>query len=133
MPALLEQLRQIIVEARTKALPSSTLAKACDYTLRLWDRLTVFLKHPAIEIDNNWCENAIRPLALGRKNWLHLGSPQAGKSAAAIVSVIETCHRLAINPREYLLAVLPKIADWPARLIGELTPAAWLRQQPGRS
>jgi hypothetical protein len=81
---------------------------SCDYTLRLWDRLTVFLKHPVIEIDNNWCENAIRPLALERKNWLHLGSPQAGQSAAAIVSVSETCHRLAINPRDYLLAVLPQ-------------------------
>ncbi|HEY5812164.1 MAG TPA: transposase, partial [Terrimicrobiaceae bacterium] len=91
-----------------------------------WTRLMVYAGHGEVEIDNNWCENAIRPVALGRKNWLHIGSEEAGPRVAAIASVMETCRRLGINARDYLLDVLPRLADWPASKVSELTPAAWL-------
>jgi transposase len=71
----------------------------------------------------------MRPIALGRKNWLHLGSEQAGPRVAAIISVIETCRRLDINVREYLMDVLPRIPSWPAKQIAELTPMAWAARQ----
>ena len=71
----------------------------------------------------------MRPLALGRKNWLHLGSEQAGPKVAAIASIVETCRRLDINLRAYLSDVLPKLGDWPITRIGELTPASWKAAQ----
>ena len=68
---------------------------------------------------------AWRPLALGRKNWLHLGSAEAGPKVAAIASPLETCRRLDINLREYLTKVLPKLGDWSINRVAELTPTAW--------
>ena len=88
-----------------------------------------YLRDGALEIDNNWCEGAMRPLALGRKNWLHIGSEQAGPKVAAIASIVETCRRLDINLRTHLKDVLPKLGDWPAKRVAELTPAAWKAAQ----
>jgi hypothetical protein len=87
--------------------------------------LEAYLRDGTIELDNNWCEGAIRPLALGRKNWLHIGRPEAGPKVAAIASIVETCRRLGINLRAYLRDVLPKLGEWPISRVGELTPAAW--------
>jgi transposase len=101
------------------------LAKACNYTLTLWSRLTRFLDYPVLELSNNLAENAIRPIALGRKNWIHLGSKEAGPRVAAIISVVETCRRLKIPVRDYLGSALPGLADFPISRIGELTPTAW--------
>jgi transposase len=122
---VLEELKKKIIAARQDVLPKSALGKACDYALGQWPRLIVYANHGEVEIDNNWCENAIRPVALGRKNWLHIGSEEAGPNIAAIMSVIETCRRLEINVRDYLTDVLPKLADWPAKRIAELTPMTW--------
>ena len=130
--ALVEQLGQRILAIRAEAdvLPASQLAKACDYAMGQWTRLQVFLKHGHVEIDNNWCENAIRPLAVGRKNWLHIGSEEAGPRVAAIVSIFETCRRFEINPRTYLLDVLPQMPEWPSNRVAELSPMAWKSRQP---
>jgi transposase len=68
----------------------------------------------------------MRPVALGRKNWLHIGSPQAGPKVAAILSVVETCRRLKLPVRDYLAAVLPGLADIPIRCLPDLTPAVWV-------
>jgi transposase len=122
---LLEEIRSRIEAARAAALPKSLLAKAANYTLSLWPRLNLFLQYPELELSNNWAENAIRPLALGRKNWIHIGSEEAGPRVAAIVSIIETCRRLSIPVRDYLGSVLPGLADFPINRIGELTPGAW--------
>ena len=83
-------------------LPASALGKAISYTLSLWDKLTRFLEHPQLELSNNLAENSMRPVALGRKNWIHVGSEQAGPKVAAILSVIESCRRLKLPVREYL-------------------------------
>lgn len=127
---LVKTLKERLVEVRAAVLPKSALGKACSYALGLWPRLEVFLREGRVEIDNNWCENGMRPLALGRKNWLHIGSPEAGIKIAAIASIFETCKRHGINVREYLLDVLPRIADWPSERIAELTPLNWKKSRP---
>jgi transposase len=68
----------------------------------------------------------MRPVALGRKNWLHIGSPLAGPKVAAILSVVESCRRLKLPVRDYLAAVLPGLADLPIRLLQDLTPGVWV-------
>ena len=108
-------------------LPSGAVGKAITYTLGLWDRLTLFLQRPRLELSNNLAENSIRPVAVGRKNWIHVGSPQAGPKIAAIISVIETCRRLNLPVRRYLCDVLPGLADRSHHDAAHLTPAAWAR------
>jgi hypothetical protein len=83
------------------------------------------LDYPVLELSNNLAENAIRPIALGRKNWIHLGSKEAGPRVAAIISVVETCRRLKIPVRDYLGSALPGLGDFPISRIAELTLAAW--------
>jgi transposase len=107
------------------ALPQSALAKACNYTLTLSGRLTRFLDYPEVELSNNVAENSMRPVALGRRNWIHLGSQEAGPRVANILSVVETCRRLVLPVREYLAAVLPGLADFPVQRVAEPTPRAW--------
>jgi transposase len=127
---LLEGLRNEIKAALHDALPASALGKACNYTLALWQKLARFLEHPQLELSNNLAENSMRPIALGRKNWIHLGSEQAGPKIAAILSVIETCKRLNIPARDYLAQVLPGLADLPATQIDQLIPSAWNAARP---
>ena len=122
---VMDMLRVKILDVRSKSMPGSKVAKACDYTLGQWKKLQVYLSDGRCEIDNNWAENAMRPIALGRKNWLHIGSEQAGPRIAAIFSIMETCKRNAINLRDYLGAVLPRLGSWDNRRVGELTPIAW--------
>jgi len=122
---LMAELKTRLVEIRSQLAPSERLANACDYALGQWNRLEEYLKDGQVEIDNNWCEGAMRPVALGRKNWLHIGSESAGPKVAAIISIVETCRRLDINLRNYLADVLPKLGQWPANRVAELIPAAW--------
>jgi transposase len=125
---LLDDIRSKIEAAQSVALPSSALSKACQYALTLWRKLTRFLEYPELELSNNLAENSMRPVALGRKNWIHIGSPQAGPKVAAILSVVESCRRLKLPVRDYLAAVLPGLADLPIRRLPNLTPAAWVAQ-----
>ena len=111
-------------------MPSSTLGKAAKYTLGLWRKLTRFLEHPELELSNNLAENSMRPVAVGRKNWLHVGSPSAGPKVAAILSVVESCRRMKLPVRDYLAAVLPGLADISIHRLPELTPAAWAARNP---
>jgi len=122
---LLDLLKPQIEATGAQALPSSALGKAVTYTLGLWPKLTRFLVYPEAELSNNLAENSMRPIALGRKNWIHLGSPQAGPKVAAILSVVESCRRMGIAVREYLGAVLPGLADVSIQRLADLTPAAW--------
>jgi transposase len=95
------------------------------YTLTLWTRLSRILKYAQLELSNNLAENAMRPIAPGGHNWIHIGSEQAGPRVAAIVSVVETCRRLKIPIREYLCSILPGLANFPINRVAELTPACW--------
>lgn len=114
-----------VAAARDAALPSGALGKAANYTLLQWGKLTRFLEHAELELSNNLAENSMRPVALGRKNWIHVGSPQAGPKVAAILSIVETCRRMTIPIRDYLAAVLPGIADVSIQRLADLAPVAW--------
>ena len=122
---LLDTIQRKIEAAREQALPASKLGGAIAYTLGLWERLKRFLDYPELELSTNLAENSMRGVALGRKNWIHIGSPQAGPKVAAILSVVETCRRLNTPVREYLRAVVPSLAEVSIQKLGELTPAAW--------
>jgi len=124
--ALLEIIRRRVEKAQAQALPASKLARAAHYTLALWPKLTRFLDYPELQLSNNLAENSMRGVAIGRKNWIHLGSREAGPKVAAILSVVETCRRLGIAAREYLAAVLPGLSDVSIHRVAALTPAAWL-------
>jgi transposase len=122
---LLDIIKEEMKAAQVAALPSSALGKAISYTLSLWHKLTRFLEHPELELSNNLAENSMRGVALGRKNWIHVGSEQAGPKVAAILSVIESCRRLKLPVREYLASVLPGLANLSVQRVGEYTPATW--------
>jgi transposase len=122
---LLHLLRSEMEAVKTSVLPSSALGKALNYTLSLWRKLVRFLEYPEIELSNNLAENSMRPVVLGRKNWIHVGSEEAGPKVAAILSVVESCRRLGISLREYLASVLPGLANMSIQRIQSCTPAAW--------
>lgn len=91
------------------ALPKSELGKAYSYTLSQWPSIEALLEHGEAEIDNNLIENAIRPSAIGKKNWLFIGSPEAGGRSAIIYSVLITCQRFGVEPHAYLRDVLTRL------------------------
>jgi transposase len=122
---LLEVIKNEMETARAAVLPSGALGKAISYTLSLWHKLTRFLEHPELELSNNLAENSMRPIALGRKNWIHVGGEQAGPKVAAILSVIESCRRLKLPLRHYLSSILPGLANLSIQRVGQYTPAAW--------
>jgi transposase len=124
---LLDDIRSKIEAGQSVALPASALSKACQYALTLWRKLTRFLEYPELELSNNLAENSMRPVALGRKNWIHIGSPQAGPKVVAILSVVESCRRLKLPVRDYLAEVLPGLADLPIKRLPSLTPSIWAR------
>jgi hypothetical protein len=124
-PSVLNEIRGHILATRQTVLPGSKAGQACKYTLTLWEKLTRFLEHPELELSNNLAENSMRPVDLGRSNWIHIGSSQAGPPVVNILSVIESCRRLKIRVRDYLNQVPPGLGDTPLQRVAELTPTAW--------
>lgn len=86
-----------------------------------------YTKEPFARLDNNVAERAIRPLAIGRKNWLFFGSPDGGEAGAILFSLVQTCRGLDINPREYLEDVMRRINSHPFNRLDELLPDNWLK------
>ena len=128
-PPLLADIRAQILAAQKNALPKSATGKAANYTLALWNKLTLFLEYPELELSYNLAENSMRPIAIGRRNWIHIGSAQAGPKVAAIFSVVESCRRLKIPVRKYLAAVLPGLSNLSIQQLAGLTPNAWAAKQ----
>ncbi len=110
---------------RAEVLPKSALGQAVNYTLNMWDKLRRCFDYGEVELSNNVAENSMRPVALGRKNWLHVGSAKSGPKVAAILSVVESCRRLDLPVKDYLLAVLPGMARRKISDAAALTPARW--------
>jgi transposase len=106
-------------------LPQSLLGIAMDYALGQWRTLEVYLTDGRVEIDNNLVENAIRPTALGKKNWLFVGEAQAGERGAILYTVIECCRRQGIDPYAYLKDVLTRLPNMTNHQIHQVTPQAW--------
>jgi hypothetical protein len=112
---------------RRRVLPKSLLGQAIDYALGRWEALTRYVDDGRLEIDNNCCENAIRPTAVGKKNFLFVGHPQAGQRSAVIYSVLGSCRRHGINPAEYLHNVFERLPKAKTSDLKSLTPAAWAK------
>jgi transposase len=113
------------VSLRKTALPRSALGQAVNYALNMWPKLRRCFDYAEVELSNNLAENSMRPVALGRKNWLHVGSAQSGPKVAAIISVVESCRRLGVPVKDYLLAVLPGMSQRTLSQLAPLTPARW--------
>jgi len=126
---ILQRLRRVweIYRARREILPQSSLGKAVRYALGQWERLERWLGDGRLEIDNNLVENAIRPSAVGKKNWLFIGSEEAGPRGAIVYTVLASCRRHGIDPFEYLRDVFTRLPAMTNSQIKEMTPAAWAK------
>lgn len=124
-PPILDTLQRQIQALQPSLLPQSPLAKAVHYTLGQWDALTRYLDDGRLEIDNNLIENAIRPSAVGKKNYLFIGHPDAGWRSATIYSITVTCARFGIDPWLYLADVLKRLPSAKQSDIPAFLPAAW--------
>lgn len=120
----LEALQRWLVDLQSNALGASGLARAVHYTLKRWDALARVLDDGAYPIDNNPVENAIRPIAIGRKNWLFAGSETAGRRAAAIMSLIATAKANGLEPHVWLTDMLTRLPTTKERDIETLLPLA---------
>ena len=120
-----EEIRRECAALSKVALPKSALGQAAAYTLNMWAKLRRCFDHADVELSNNLAENSMRPIALGRKNWLHVGSAQAGPKVAAILSVVESCRRLGIPVKDYLMDTLPGMNRRKLSEVRDLTPARW--------
>jgi len=114
-------------ESNSKVLPKSKIGKAISYALGMWHRIERYLDDGRYEIDNNWVENSIRPVTLGRKNYLFAGSHDAAQRAAMIYSLLATCKKNNVEPSVWLTDVLTKIQDYHINKIEELLPENWLK------
>lgn len=106
-------------------LPKSPMGEAITYAMNQWAALCVYLLDGDLHIDNNASENALRRIAVGRKNWLFAGSDNGGRTAAVLFSFIATCQRHHVNPFDYLRDVLTRIAAHPHNRLAELQPGRW--------
>jgi transposase len=123
---LLAALKAKLEAQRPHHLPQSLTGKAISYALDRWDGLTMYVGNGELEIDNNLVENAIRPSAIGKKNWLFFGSESGGWQNAVMYTVVQNCKMHGINPEEYLKDVLGRLPHIKADEARELTPAKWL-------
>jgi len=127
---IIEELHHWLHTHRAKVPEGSATAKAIDYSLRRWVALTRFLQDGRLPLDNNWVENQIRPIAIGRNNWLFAGSLRAGQRAAAIMSLIQSAKLNGHDPHAYLKDVMERLPTQRASQIGELLPNRWVNQSP---
>ncbi len=122
---VLEKIKSVLEIERVRQLPQSNFGKAINYTLERWNALNLYLENERLEICNNLVENAIRPTAIGKKNFLFFGSPESGQTSAVIYSLIETCRKLDINPADYLRETLSALPTMKQAEAASWTPAQW--------
>ncbi|MBV8176324.1 MAG: IS66 family transposase [Verrucomicrobia bacterium] len=120
-------LKEWLDEKKLVEPPKTKLADAISYTLNRWPALLVYLGHPFVEISNNASERNIKPMVISRRNWLFAGSEEGGQTAATIMSLIETCKRLNINPFEYMKDVLTRFPAAKTSQVDDFLPDRWLR------
>jgi hypothetical protein len=115
--------------AKRWVTPKGCFGKAINYALDRWPELNLYLEHGTLEIENNLVENAIRPTAIGQKNFLFFGSPNSGQTSAVIYSLVETCRKLDINPADYLKDLLEALPTMQQSEAADWTPARWSAAQ----
>jgi transposase len=126
---ILEELKTWLIKNYSEILPSSAIGKAIAYTLNLWDKLIVYVQDGRLQPDNNGVENSVRPLSIGRKNYLFAGSHEGAKRAAMLYSFMGSCKMNNINPQEWLTDILERIPDHKANKLDELLPNNWTSSQ----
>ena len=124
--AAMNKFREWLDENASTAPPKSPLGRAINHTLKIWDRLCVFLDDVNVPIDNNASERYLRPVAKGRDNWMFAGNDEAAKNIATLWSLTTSCELNGINPWEYLTDVLLRVDEHPASRIEELLPDRWV-------
>jgi transposase len=126
---VLARLHRAMELVRRRTLPQGLLGQAIDYTLKRWDALTRFITDGTLEIDNNLIENAIRPSALGKKNWLFVGHPEAGERSAVIYTLLGSCRRHGVNPFDYMKDLFTRLPAAKITQIREFTPVVWVKSK----
>jgi transposase len=124
---VLNRLHRAMELVRRRTLPQGLLGQAIDYALVRWESLTRYMADGAVEIDNNLIENAIRPSALGKKNWLFIGHPTAGARSAILYTLLGSCRRHQINPFDYLKDLFTRLPAAKITEIKQFTPALWAK------
>ena len=124
--AITKRLKEVQSE---QSLPRSKLTQAIGYYLGLEKHLKNYTLHPDAHISNNAAERAIRPLTLGRKNWLFMGSEKGGKASAILLSLVQTCRNCNVNPQEYLEDVMRKLLSHNSQKLHELLPHEWAKSR----
>lgn len=123
---ILRDLKQWMINNYSQVLPKSPIGKAIEYALSRWEQLCVYTDDATLLIDNNQIENAVRPLAIGRKNYLFAGSHEGAVRAAMLYSFMGTCKKNNVNPFEWLKDVLTRIPDHHANKLDQLLPQNWV-------
>jgi len=126
---IVRRFRAALLRIRARYLPQSALGRAITYALEQWPALERFLADGRLEIDNNLIENAIRPTAVGKKNWLFIGAADAGQRGAILYTIVESCRRRGIDPLAYLRDVLTRLPKMLAKDVPSITPEAWASAQ----
>jgi transposase len=127
---VVERFHCALLRLRSRYLPQSPMGQAISYALNQWPMLERFLDHGEVEIDNNLVENAIRPTAIGKKNWLFFGSEEAGERSAVIYTLIENCRMHGVEPYAYLKDVLERLPTTTNQQVAQLTPLHWKKEHP---
>jgi transposase len=122
---VLDRLHKLFTQIQTQHRPQSLMGKAINYAFGQWEHLEVCIEDGRLEIDNNLVENAIRPAALGRKNWLFIGAEEAGWRSAVVYSIIQSCKAHGVEPYAYLKDVLRRLPSMTNHQIPSVTPKAW--------
>lgn len=122
---VVRRLHRALTRLQSRFLPQSLMGQAISYALNQWSALESYLDHGQAEIDNNLVENAIRPTALGKKNWLFFGSEEAGERSADIYTLIANCRMHGVEPYAYLKDVLERLPRTSNQDVANLTPLAW--------
>jgi transposase/regulator of replication initiation timing len=130
---VVERFHEALQRLRPRYLPQSPLGQAISYALNQWPTLERFLDHGEVEIDNNLVENAIRPTAVGKKNWLFFGSEEAGQRSAVIYTLIENCRRHGVEPYTYLKDVLERLPNMTIQEVSQLTPRNWKKARSAQA
>lgn len=121
--AILDEFEKWLIDQAPVVLPKSAIGIAVNYTLKLWPRLKRYVEDGRFQIDNNLIENSIRPVALGRKNYLFADSHDGARNAAVIYSLLATCKIRDVEPYQWLKNLLEVVPDYPANQLEKLLPA----------
>jgi transposase len=122
---ILEQFHQWLLVQRPEVLPKSPMGEAISYALNNWEALRRYTEAGFLTIDNNVSEREMKKIAIGRKNWLSIGSPRGGQTAAVLFSITSTCQRLGVEPWTYLQDVLMRLPATPGGQLNDLLPDHW--------